>query len=114
MKKQVNFLVKGSQPEPYKVSLVHDRGEIVASCTCASLDACKHWKSVFTGEQQDYQGSLSDEQITEIQGWLESSKFLKAWHEIKDAEQKVASAKRELSAAKKRFSKVAKDPFNQG
>lgn len=114
MKKKVTFAVKGSQPEPYEVSLVYDRGEIAVSCTCAARDACKHWKSVFTGESQNYLGSLSDQQIDEIQGWLEGTKLEQAWQGIRDAKLKEDIAKKELSAARKRFSEVAAEPFKRG
>ena len=36
------------------------------------MDPCEHWKSLFTGEEQDYIG-LDDNDILEVQSWLDES-----------------------------------------
>jgi len=36
------------------------------------LDPCVHWKSLFTGEDQNYL-DITDEEILEIQDWLDDS-----------------------------------------
>lgn len=108
--RRIQFRVCGSSAEPYEVTLVYDKKQIIALCNCPAGEkfvACKHWKYVFTGEEQDYLNSLSDNQIAEIQGWLNGSELEQAWLAVKDTEREMANLKKRLEAAKKKFSRVS-------
>jgi hypothetical protein len=69
------FRIRGTAAEPYtvKVSRIGDALRIKCDCPAgAYMDPCEHWKSLFTGEEQDYI-DLAEDDILEVQSWLDES-----------------------------------------
>lgn len=75
MSKTKTYRVEGAAGASYTVKISRIGNALRVKCDCpagAYMDPCEHWKSLFTGEDQNYV-DLSDEDILEIQGWLDES-----------------------------------------
>ena len=73
--KQKTFRVKGTSLQPYTCKFVRDGTSLRIKCDCPVGmygEPCEHWMSIFTGEEQEYL-DLTDDDITELQSWLDES-----------------------------------------
>jgi hypothetical protein len=69
------FRIRGTAAEPYTVNVTRIGDALRIKCDCPAgvyMDPCEHWKSLFTGEEQDYI-DLDENDILEVQGWLDES-----------------------------------------
>tara|TARA_A100001011_G_scaffold333176_1_gene360776 strand:- start:508 stop:876 length:369 start_codon:yes stop_codon:yes gene_type:complete len=69
------FRVQGTGPTPVTVKISRIGKALRIKCDCpagAYMDPCEHWKSLFTGEDQNYL-DITDDEILEIQDWLDDS-----------------------------------------
>ena len=105
---EINFLVKGSSPEPYELTFVKDGDSLTAICTCPAGtygNFCKHRISILDG---DISAIVSDnaELAKTVLAWLAGTDVEAALSELRAAEaagepskQAVADAKRKLARA---------------
>ncbi len=73
--KEKVFRVKGTSVEPYTVKFFRNENALRIKCNCPAgeyMDPCEHWKSIFTGEDQEYL-DISDDEILDLQSWLDDS-----------------------------------------
>ena len=73
--KEKTFRVKGTSLQPYTCKFVRDGNSLRIRCDCPVGmygEPCEHWMSIFTGEEQEYL-DLTDEDILELQSWLDES-----------------------------------------
>jgi hypothetical protein len=106
---EINFLVQGSEPDPYKVSfLMESASEMRAFCTCSAGrngQYCKHRFNILQGKHDDVLGEAADA-IAIVQSWLKGSSIEQALHFLRALEKKEAELKLEISAAKKAVAKA--------
>ena len=100
----VQFLVQGSAPEPYVVTMQLAEGRFAAFCTCPAGQFgtyCKHRFALLSG---DTSGIVSENvaDVDLVRGWFRGSPLEAALQDVLEAERQVSAAKRRLSAAKKR------------
>ena len=105
------FLVAGSAPDPYRVTFMLDGTNLSAYCTCpAGLHGqhCKHRFRILRGELI---GVVSDngDQVAEVASWVSGTDLEAALAEMSVAEHEYETAKKRLSAAKKRVARAMRD-----
>ena len=106
MTERYRVLVQGSANEPYEVTVLLIDGEVEAVCTCAAGEkgqSCKHVLNLLSGSSQNCIGGDTGI-IPDLPSRLPGTSLERAMHDVEAAEKAVASAKRELTAAKKRVS----------
>ena len=108
MTDEVQFLVQGSDPEPYAVTF-HRRGsELRASCTCRAGQFgshCKHRIAILIGNPAAIV-SENEEDCATVAEWLNDSPWSEAVAEFVEAERVLGSAKRRVAKAKKQMSRM--------
>lgn len=107
----INFLVQGSQSEPYKVTFQKSGNNLSAFCTCTagiSGQYCKHRFNILGG-LSDGVVSRNEADVQLVASWLPGSDVEAALNAVMDAEEKAELAKRELSNAKKQLAKAFRD-----
>ncbi len=97
------FLVKGSLPEPYKVTFTKSYKKINAFCTCPAGKNglyCKHRFSIMAGDHKAVV-SANKEKVKVVESWLPGSDLEAALMELVEAEHAHDKSKKRLTAAKK-------------
>lgn len=102
----LEFLVQGSDPNPYKVIFIKDQDDIKATCTCkAGMIGilCKHRLNLLDGDKSALVSDNS-EQLLDVASWLSGSNLAAAISEVvrlesekKQLEAKIKRAKNEIS-----------------
>lgn len=108
---EIEFLVAGSAPDPYRVTFTLERAKLNAYCTCQAGQHgqyCKHRFSILRGESKGIVSDNSD-QVTEVVEWLQGTDLEAALAEMYEAECEHDSAKNRLTAAKKRVANLMRD-----
>lgn len=104
---EIIFLVKGSSPEPYKVTFTRSKNNINAFCTCPAGENgqhCKHRYAIMAG---DSSAVISDkEKVMVVMSWLPGSDLEAALMELAEAEHEHDKAKKRLTAAKKSIARA--------
>lgn len=105
---RMEFLVQGSQAEPYRV-ILEKRGEnLNAYCTCAAGakgQYCKHRFRILSGNSQD----LIDPEVANVRlavDWLSGTDVEAAISALAKAEDIFSAAKAQLTEAKKAVAKA--------
>lgn len=104
----IEFLVKGSAPEPYRVTFTKENDNLNAYCTCPAGENgqyCKHRLGILSGSIILIE-SKNKEQVTVVQSWLPGSDLEEALMELAAAEHEHDHAKKRLSIAKKNMAKA--------
>lgn len=104
----INFLVKGSSPEPYKVTFTKNKNNINAFCTCPAGiygQYCKHRLAIMAGDSHAVISKNKDEVII-VQSWLPGSDLQEALLELKKAELEHDMARKRLTEAKKNIARI--------
>lgn len=104
MNNETQFLVQGSAPEPYTVTLYLLGSNLSASCTCPAGQYgtyCKHRIAVLSG---DTSSIVSDNvaEVAVVTRWLIGTPLADALADFLEAERLVAHAKTRMANAKKR------------
>lgn len=103
------FLVKGSTELPYEVRFARrSKTNISAYCTCKAGQNgmyCKHRFGILEGKTK---GIVSENlhHVVDVASWLPGSDIEQAMKVVKKLEAKLASLKKELTAAKKEVAKA--------
>ena len=115
MMKEINFQVKGSEPDPYNVTICLDSKNLKCTCSCRAGRThkyCKHWQGIFDEQfkdpKSDYIG-LSESQINEARSWLQGSDLEELWNEYAG----VAKEYKKLQEEKKKVAKKLKNFFSK-
>ena len=100
---EVQFLMSGSAPDPYRVTFVLDGANLSAYCTCPAGEHgqyCKHRFSILRGENK---GIVSEniDQVAEVTSWLPGTELEAALAEMYEADSEHEQAKKRLVKAKK-------------
>lgn len=104
----VEFLVRGSAREPYRVTFVKQGQNLEARCSCPAGENgqhCKHRIRILRGDRSGLEGGGPDG-LELVQQWLAGSALEQALNELGRAEQESDRAKRALSAAKRNVAKA--------
>lgn len=107
----IEFLVQGSEIDPYRVSFHKSGNNLSAYCTCAAGSNgqyCKHRFNILDGIIDGVVSGNETDVIT-VGRWLEGSDVEAALHRVRAAETEVAEAKVRLSAAKKALAAAMRD-----
>jgi NAD-dependent DNA ligase len=103
---RVQFLVQGSESEPYKVTIEKNGNDLNAYCTCAAGvngQSCKHRLRILSGNPEDLVGGDVNA-LTAVVDWLSGTDVETFLRELIQAEDEYEAARKRLSAARKRFS----------
>ena len=106
--KEVEFLVQGSAPEPYKVTFIKDKSNLNAFCTCPAGQNgqyCKHRFAILAGDATAII-SKNEDQVATIRGWLLGTDLESALIELAEAEQEYDVARERLTTAKKKIAQA--------
>lgn len=106
--KEIEFLVQGSAPEPYRVTFIKDKNNLNAFCTCPAGDNgqyCKHRFAILAGVAKAITSKNKD-QVATIRGWLPGTDLESALIELAEAERKYDVAKERLTTAKKKIAQA--------
>lgn len=106
--KEIEFLVQGSAPEPYRVSFVKDKNNLNAFCTCPAGENgqyCKHRFAILAGDSKAIVSKNKD-QVTTVCGWLPGTDLESALTELAEAEHEYDAAKELFTIAKKRVAQA--------
>lgn len=109
--KSLVFLVKGSSPDPYRVTFSRNGKNITAFCTCPAGENgqhCKHRLEILAGSATNVV-SENVEQVAEVASWLPGSDIEDAWVEVKRLEYEAGEIKAQLSQAKKELAKAMRN-----
>ncbi|HIP68952.1 MAG TPA: hypothetical protein EYH06_10265 [Chromatiales bacterium] len=105
---KITFLVKGSSPEPYRVTFTKKNSNLNAFCTCPAGEHgqyCKHRFAIMAGDNKAVI-SPNKNQAMVVKSWLSGSDVEEALMKLAEAEHEYDKAKRRLSAAKKSIAKA--------
>lgn len=105
---QLNFLVKGSTPEPYEVTFIKDGDSLTALCTCPAGqfgNFCKHRIAIIDGDGKAIVGDNANE-VTTITDWLQGTDVAAALAEFRRIEKTVGSSKSEVAAVKRKLARA--------
>lgn len=107
--KQLKFLVQGSEEKPYAVVFTKkEDGELSATCQCraaTSKKQCKHRVEILLGSIGAIVSGNANE-VAQVVDWLKGSSLEAALTHCSDAVQKHDRAKKELTAAKAKLSRM--------
>ncbi len=109
--KNIYFLVQGSAEEPYKVTFKKNGSNILAYCTCPAGvhgQHCKHRFRILDGCGDGIVSGNKDE-VMIVKSWLRGTDVEAALHEVVEKERVLEKAKQDLSAAKKKLSRIMTD-----
>jgi uncharacterized Zn finger protein len=102
--KEIEFLVQGSAPEPYRVTFIKDKNNLNAFCTCPAGENgqyCKHRFAILAGDAKGIT-SMNEDLVATIRDWLPGTDLEDALMALAEAEHEYDVAKERLSAAKKK------------
>jgi uncharacterized Zn finger protein len=105
---QIEFLVKGSTPEPYEITFIKDGDSLTAICTCPAGtfgNFCKHRIAILDGDAAAIVSENADKAPV-IQEWLVGTDVETALKEMRDANWPAESAKDALAAAKRKLARA--------
>jgi len=102
---KLNFLVKGSVPDPYKATFIKEGGNLIALCTCtAGVNGlyCKHQFVIIEGSIKRIMSDNAHE-VETLRSWLPGTDVEAAYMEVKVAERVFEEAKKNLANLKKKL-----------
>lgn len=107
----ITALVRGSQPDPYRVTFSIGPGKISAVCTCAAGlegQSCKHRLSILAG---DYSAVVDPNPtaLDMVRAALPGTDLQRSIDGVAQADRELALAKSRLSKAKKALSTAMRD-----
>jgi len=108
----IEFLIQGSAEEPYRVTFVRKgRANISADCTCPAGENgqyCKHRFWIMAGRTDAIvSGNIAE--VETVAAWLPGSDIERAIQEVRSAEDRLETAKRDLSSAKRALARAMRD-----
>jgi uncharacterized Zn finger protein len=104
---EIHFLVQGSADEPYKVLFRKSGNNLIALCTCPAGTVgqyCKHRLGILKGLTNNIV-SENEEYVKVVESWLHGSNIEKVLNQLKEAENSLESAKKNVSLLKKKLAR---------
>ena len=105
------FLVQGSAPAPYVVTVSREGDNLTATCTCqAAVNGliCKHRLRILQGVMDGVVGDRSDD-VVAVRAWLVGTDVEGAIQAVVVAESELEAAKNAVSLAKRKLGRVLSD-----
>lgn len=105
---QLEFLVKGSTPEPYEITFIKDGDSLTAICTCPAGtfgNVCKHRIAIIDGDASAVVSDNADK-VPVVREWLVGTDVESALKEMRAADWPAESAKDSLAAAKRKLARA--------
>jgi uncharacterized Zn finger protein len=106
--KEIEFLVQGSAPEPYRVTFIKGQKNFNAYCTCPAGENgqnCKHRFAILAGDVNAVISKNKD-QVASVRLWLSGTDLENALVELAEAEHGYSAAKERLTIAKRKTTQV--------
>lgn len=108
----IEFLIQVSADEPYRVTFVRKgRAKISADCTCPAGENgqyCKHRFWIMAGKTDAIvSGNLAE--VETVTDWLPGSDVARAIQDVRSAEERLETAKHDLSSAKRALARAMRD-----
>jgi len=105
---KIEFLVKGSASEPYRVTIENRNNSVAAYCTCAAAENgtfCKHRVRILQGSEEGIvSGNTKDIQVA--MNWLKGSELEKVILSIETKEKELEATKKVIQDLKKKLSRL--------
>ena len=103
---QLDFLVKGSSPEPYELTFIKDGDSLTAICTCPAGtygNFCKHRIAILDGDSRAVTSNNADK-VEQVVEWLPGTDVAEALAQLRAAEKEgvktaIMNAKKKLARA---------------
>ncbi|MBF0158609.1 MAG: hypothetical protein HQL58_03710 [Magnetococcales bacterium] len=111
MKKEIQFLVKGSAPDPYKVVVSKNEGNLTLLCSCSTGHKdtlCKHRIDILSGVV-DRVVSHNTKDIAYVREMIEGTDVERAMHRLNDASVHLANAQEDYEQARLSLIKAVND-----
>lgn len=105
------FLVQGSAPDPYLVTVHRVGTNVTATCTCPAGKVgqyCKHRFAILRGDDSG-ESSANAEEVRNVAGLLAGSDIAHALSHLQRCESDLESAKERVTAAKKALARAMQD-----
>ena len=101
---QLDFLVKGSSPEPYELTFIKDGDSLTAICTCPAGtygNFCKHRIAILDGDSRAVTSNNADK-VEQVVEWLPGTDVAEALAQLRAAEKEgvktaIMNAKKKLA-----------------
>jgi uncharacterized Zn finger protein len=106
--KEIEFLVQGSAPEPYRVTFIKDKDNLNAFCTCPAGENgqySKHRFAILAGDAKAITSKNID-QVATICRWLPGTNLEATLTELAEAEHEYDAARERLIIAKKKVAQA--------
>lgn len=108
---EITFHVQGSAPEPYVVRFSREGNNIRAHCTCPAGvvgQYCKHRTRIIEGSDEGIV-SGNENDVDKVATWLPGSDVEAALGAVRNAEDRLETAKKEVAASKKKLARTLMD-----
>jgi len=108
---ELNFLIQGSEPDPYRVMFRRVEDNFTATCTCRGGEmgqVCKHRINLLKGDTTGLVSGNSD-QLTHLSGMFAGTDVERAYEKLVEAEAAVEAAKSEFSRRKRALARAMHD-----
>jgi len=105
---QLVFMVKGSSPEAYEITIIKDGTSLTALCTCPAGqfgNFCKHRVALLDGKTDSISSDNADK-VPTVTSWLVGTDVEAALAELRGAEKNTKISKSDLAALKRKFARA--------
>ncbi len=105
---QLEFLVKGSTPEPYEITFIKDGDSLTAICTCPAGtfgNVCKHRIAIIDGDASAIVSDNADKAPV-VREWLVGTDVEAALKEMRAADWPAETARASFAAAKRKLARA--------
>jgi hypothetical protein len=105
---RLEFWIKGSRGDEYKVIFEKKRNDLKVVCNCragTSRNYCKHFFSLMDGEISNLL-SPNTEDVEWLRIFMAGTKLEAAYRQVVEAVQSYEAAKQHLAAAKKQLRRI--------
>lgn len=108
---EIEFLVQGSAPNPYRIVFKKVGLNLTATCTCpagAVGQYCKHRIRIIMGDPAGIvSGNITA--VSDTQNWVRGTDVEKALYDLNEAERQFEEAKTRVSQIKKHLARTLRD-----
>jgi hypothetical protein len=107
----IEFLVKGSTEDPYRVSFAKDGDNLTCLCNCKAGSMgqiCKHRTRIFEGELTGVVSENLDD-VSTVREWLKGTDVEEALASMEASEAYLFQAKERLKQSKKMVAQAMND-----
>src|ERR1035438_6070823 len=108
---ELNFLIQGSEPDPYRVKFRREGSKFTATCSCRAGEmgqVCKHRMGLLKGDVSGLVSGNGD-QLIHLPGMFTGTDVERAFERLAEAESALEAAKDEFFKRKKALASVMLD-----